>query len=189
MKLASTTILHKTDVRGVCLNLRSGREVRGAYLELEEALEGLGRRQEMDGVLLQPMARAGLETVLGVSFDPSFGPVLMAGLGGIYLELFRDVQFALHPVTDLDVERMLERLKSYRIFQGYRGEPPRDVAAFKQTLLRLSQLVEEQPHIRELDLNPVLLMEEGQGCVVVDARVRVAGIDPFNEYVISHLAD
>jgi acetate---CoA ligase (ADP-forming) len=189
MKLSSTTILHKSDVHGICLNLRSPREVRGAFLELEETLEGIGRRAEMDGVLLQPMAKAGLEAVLGVSYDATFGPVLMAGLGGVYLELFRDVQFALHPVTDLDVERMLSRLKSYRIFAGYRGEPARDIAAFKETLLRLSQMVEDHPHIRELDLNPVLLMGEGQGCCVVDARVRVAGVDPFTEYVISHLND
>ncbi|HKJ00679.1 MAG TPA: GNAT family N-acetyltransferase [bacterium] len=189
MKLSSTTILHKSDVHGICLNLRSAREVRGAFLELEETLEGQGRRAEMDGVLLQPMAHEGLETVLGVSYDPNFGPVLMAGLGGVYLELFRDVQFALHPVTDLDVERMLARLKSHRIFVGYRGEPERDLAALSETLLRLSQMVEDHPQIREIDLNPVLLMEKGQGCVVVDARVRVAGVDPFSEYVISHLSD
>ena len=189
MKLSSTTILHKSDVRGICLNLRSAREVRGAFLELEETLEGIGRRAEMDGVLLQPMAKSGLEAVLGVSYDPNFGPVMMVGLGGVYLELFRDVQFALHPVTDLDVQRMLERLKSHRIFAGYRGSPARDVKMLNETLLRLSQLVEENPHIRELDLNPVMLMEEGQGCVVVDARVRVAGIDPFTEYVIAHLKD
>ena len=189
MKLSSTTILHKSDVHGICLNLRSAREVRGAFVELEETLEAAGRRAEMDGVLLQPMASPGLETVLGVSFDPHFGPVLMVGLGGVYLELFRDVQFALHPLTDLDVERMLSRLKSHRIFTGYRGEPARDIAALKDALLRLSQLVEDHPQIRELDLNPVLLMEEGQGCQVVDARVRVAGVDAFTEYVISHLAD
>jgi acetate---CoA ligase (ADP-forming) len=189
MKLASTTILHKSDVHGICLNLRSGREVRGAFLELEETLQGIGRREEMDGVLLQPMSKSGLEAVLGMSYDPNFGPVLMVGLGGVYLELFRDVQFALHPVTDLDVERMLGRLKSHRIFVGYRGEPARDLGALSETLLRLSQLVEDHPHIREIDLNPVMLMERGQGCVVVDARVRVAGVDPFTEYVISHLSD
>jgi acetyltransferase len=189
MKLASRSIVHKSDVGGIFLNLRSGREVRGAYVELEEALERMGRRGEMDGVLLQPMAKPGLETVLGVSYDPNFGPVLMAGLGGVYLELFRDVQFALHPVTELDVERMLGRLRSQRIFAGYRGEPARDVAAFSETLLRLSQLVEEHPQIREIDLNPVLLREQGRGCQVVDARVRVAAVDPFTEYVISHLGD
>ncbi len=187
MKLASTSILHKSDVKGVYLGLRSDWEVRGAFGELEERLTQARQRKSMDGVLIQPMASSGLEAVLGVSHDATFGPVMMAGLGGVYLELFQDVQFTLLPVTDREVERMLQRLKAHRIFSGYRGEAARDVAAFSETMLRLSQLVDEHPQIHELDLNPVMLMPEGQGCVVVDARVRVQPVDPFSEYVISQI--
>jgi len=187
MKLASRTILHKTDVQGVMLGLKSGREVRGAFGELEEALEAGGRRGEMDGVLLQTMAGRGLEMVLGMIHDPQFGPVLMVGLGGTYLELFSDVQFGLHPVTDRDAARMVERLRSRRLLEGYRGEPAGDVAALQEAILRLSYLVEKHPQVREIDLNPVLVMT--QGCRVLDVRVSVAPVDPFEEYVISHLDD
>jgi acetyl coenzyme A synthetase (ADP forming)-like protein len=189
VKLASETIAHKTDVHGVFLNLRSTREVRGAFDELRDNLEKLGRLGEMDGVLVQPMAGDGLETVMGMTFDPQFGPVLMCGLGGIFVELFQDVQFALHPVTDRDVANMVNRLRSRRLFDGFRGDPARDLDAFQQTLLRLSQLVEDHPQIRELDLNPVMVKAKGEGCVVTDVRVRVQAVDRFEQFVIAHLDD
>jgi acyl-CoA synthetase (NDP forming) len=143
----------------------------------------------MDGVLVQPMARNGLEMVLGMSHDPQFGPLLMVGLGGIYLELFRDVQFALQPVTDRDISQMVDRLRSRRILDGYRGEPERDVGAVHEMLARVSQLVEENPQIREMDLNPVMVFSKGQGAQVVDVRVRVTASDPYQEYVIASLDD
>jgi acyl-CoA synthetase (NDP forming) len=189
LKLSSLTITHKTDVQGVQLGLRTGVEVRDAFGRIERALSALGRRNEMDGVLLQPMAQGGLEMVLGMSHDPQFGPVLMVGLGGIYLELFRDVQFALQPVTDREIVQMVDRLRSRRILDGYRGEPARDVEALQQMLARLSQLVEENPQIREVDLNPVMLFPKGQGGKVVDVRIRAAPSDAYQEYVIASLEE
>ncbi|HUJ75763.1 MAG TPA: GNAT family N-acetyltransferase [bacterium] len=189
LKLASRTIQHKSDVQGVQLRLRTEEEVRQAYAGMQERLRQAGMAEQMQGALIQPMASAGLEMVLGMTQDPNFGPVLMVGLGGIYLELFRDVQFALQPLTDRDAELMLERLHSRRILDGYRGEPARDVTALKEALLRLSQLVEDHPQIQEADLNPILVRAQGQGCQVLDWRFRVAPVDPFQEFVISHLED
>jgi acetate---CoA ligase (ADP-forming) len=189
IKLSSLTITHKTDVQGVQLNLRTAAEVAEAYTRIERGLTALGRRAEMDGVLVQPMAHGGLEMVLGMSHDPSFGPVLMAGLGGIYLELFKDVQFALHPVTDREIAQMVDRLRSRPILDGYRGEPARDVDALQQILARLSQMIEENPQIRELDFNPVMVFPKGQGAQVVDVRLRAAPSDPYQEYVIAGLED
>jgi acetyl coenzyme A synthetase (ADP forming)-like protein len=189
LKLSSATITHKTELKGVRLGLRSAAEVRAAYADLETHLERLGRRGEMDGVLIQPMAEEGLEVVLGMSQDPQFGPVLMVGLGGIYLELFKDVQFALHPVTDRDVSKMIDRLRARPIFDGYRGGPARDLDALREMLLRLSQLVEDHPQVRDIDLNPVLLGAAGRGGTVLDARFRVQAIDPYEEYVLRHMEE
>ncbi len=189
LKLSSLTITHKSDVQGVQLGLRSGAEVRDAFGRIERALSVLGRRKEMDGVMLQPMAQGGLEMVLGMSHDPQFGPVLMVGLGGIYLELFRDVQFVLQPVTDREIVQMVDKLRSRRILDGYRGEPARDVDALHEMLARLSQMIEENPQIREVDFNPVMLFPKGQGGQVVDVRIRAAPIDAFQEYVIASLEE
>jgi acyl-CoA synthetase (NDP forming) len=189
LKLSSMTITHKSDVQGVQLGLESAAAVREAFARIENALASRGRRKEMDGVLVQPMARKGLEMVLGMSHDPQFGPVLMAGLGGVYLELFRDVQFALQPVTDREIAQMVDRLKSRPILDGYRGEPARDVDALHGMLARLSQLVEENPQVREMDLNPVMLFSKGDGGQVVDVRIRAARTDPFQEYVIASLEE
>jgi acetyl coenzyme A synthetase (ADP forming)-like protein len=187
LKLSSATITHKTDVGGVALGLRTPEEARAAFEAMAARLEQAGRRHEMDGALVQPMAPGGLEIVLGMSQDPQFGPVMMVGLGGIYLELFQDVQFALHPVTNRDVSRMIDRLRARPVFDGYRGEAPRDLDALHEAVLRLSQMVEDHPRIKEIDLNPVLLRAKGQGCVTVDARFRVQAVDPFEEYVIASL--
>ena len=189
MKLASTTIVHKTDVGGVVLDVPNEPELRKAFADLAARLEAEGRRGEMDGVIVQPMSRSGLETVLGVSHDPLFGPVMMAGLGGIYLDLFRDVQFSLHPLTDRSASEMLASLKSSRLFAGYRGARPRDLPALREVLLRLSQLVAQHPEIKDVDLNPVMVLANGEGCRVVDARIQLAHADQFTEWVISQLDD
>jgi len=187
IKLASESIVHKTDVQGVFLGLRSAREVRGAVDELRDNLERMGRLDEMAGVLVQPMAGDGLETVMGMTFDPQFGPVLMFGLGGVFVEMFQDVQFALHPLTEQDAQRMPERLRARPLFDAFRGRTPRDLSAVRETLLRLSQLVEDHPQVREIDLNPVIVRAQGEGCVVADVRVSVQAIDRFEQFVLSHL--
>jgi len=127
----------------------------------------------MDGVTLQRMAKDGLETILGVTQDPSFGPLIMFGLGGIYAELIRDVVLRLHPLTDLDAREMVKSIRMAKLFEGYRGSPPSDIDAIQDLLLRLSTLVGDLPHVAELDLNPVKVMPEGQGYRVVDSRIMV----------------
>jgi len=171
VKLASTTITHKTDVGGVMLDLKSEGEVRQAFQQIESGLRRMGRRKEMDGVIVQPMVKEELETIVGVTQDPSFGPLMMFGSGGIYAELIGDVVVRLHPLTDLDAREMVGSVKMAKLFAGYRGSPPSDVDALAELLLRLSALIGDVPQIAELDLNPVKVMPRGEGYRVVDSRI------------------
>ena len=122
---------------------------------------------------MQRMATPGQEVIVGMTLDPTFGPLVMAGLGGVQVEMLRDVAFSLHPLTDLDPDRMLEQLKTLPMLTGWRGSPPRDVAALKEVLLRFSTLVEDFPEIKEVEINPLVVLIEGDGCVALDARVRI----------------
>jgi acetyl coenzyme A synthetase (ADP forming)-like protein len=171
VKLESPTITHKTDVGGVILNVASKNEVEKAYNTIKKNLEKLGRQQEMSGVAVQQMMSGGIETIVGVTQDPSFGPLMMFGSGGIYAELIKDVTMKLHPITDLDAAEMIRSLKMTKLFDGYRGSPPRDVKALQNLLLRVSAMVEDIPEIAELDLNPVNVMPRGEGYRVIDARI------------------
>ncbi len=173
VKLASTTLTHKTEVGGVVLDLGSAEEVRDAFRGIERRLEEKGLRDQMDGVTLQPMVKDGVEAIVGMSHDPSFGPVLMFGLGGVYVELLRDVTFRVTPVTDRDVAEMVRAVRGSRLLEGWRGSPAADTAALEEVILRLSQLVGEVPEIAELDLNPLKVLPVGQGCMAVDARIGV----------------
>ena len=171
VKLASATIVHKTDVGGVRLDLKSESEVKAAFEDIKSRLTEMGRQDEMAGVIVQRMVRGGVETIVGVTQDPSFGPLIMFGLGGIYAELMKDVAVRLHPLTDIDARELVGSIKMARLFQGFRGAPLSDTEALEDLLLRLSALVEDVPQIAELDLNPVKVMPKGEGCWVVDARV------------------
>lgn len=131
----------------------------------------------------------GVDLVLGVHTDPDFGPLMSVGVGGAYLELFQDRQFSLHPVTELEANRMLKALRAHRLLQGYGGMPPRDVKSVVDALLRLSRLVEDHPQIREVELNPLRVGAEGEGCLVVNAKMHVEKVSPYIEYVLSHLDD
>ncbi len=173
VKLASPTITHKTDVGGVVLNVASEDGVEEAYHTIRKNLEKLGREKEMSGVTVQQMITGGIETIVGVSQDPSFGPLMMFGSGGIYAELIKDVTFKLHPITDLDANEMIASLKMTRLFEGYRGSPPSDVRSIQDLLLRVSAMVEAMPEIAELDLNPVNVRPRDEGYWVVDARIIV----------------
>jgi acyl-CoA synthetase (NDP forming) len=164
VKLASATLTHKSDVGGVVLGLENEEQVRRAYADIGRRLDERGLRSQMDGVTVQPMITDGVEAIVGMTQDPSFGPVLMFGLGGVYVELLRDVTFNVAPVSDKDVREMLSSV---------RGAPPADRAALEQAILRLSQLVGEVPELAELDLNPLKVLPEGRGCTVVDARIAV----------------
>lgn len=171
VKLASASIVHKTDVDGVRLDLESEAEVIEAFNQIRSKLTEIGRDKEMGGVAVQRMVKGGVEAIAGVTQDPSFGPLLMFGTGGIYAELMQDVAVRLHPLTDVDARELVNAVKMAKLFEGFRGSPPADTKAVEDLLLRLSALIEDAPQIAELDFNPVKVMPRGHGCWVVDARI------------------
>ncbi len=173
LKLVSESITHKSEVGGVVLDLRSEAEVRRAFEDMGARLDGLGRLAEMSGALVQRQIREGVEVVVGVSHDPTFGPLMMFGLGGVQVELLRDVAFRVHPLTDRDAHDMVRSVRGFKLLEGYRGAPPGDIAALEQLLLRVSQMIEEQPGIAEMDLNPIRVLAPGRGCLALDARIGV----------------
>jgi len=173
VKLASPTITHKTDVGGVALNLMSEQEVEKAFNDMKDRIAEMGRQAEMEGVIVQRMVAGGIEVIVGVTQDPSFGPLIMFGLGGVYAELAKDVAVRLHPLTDRDARELVGSIKMAKLFEGVRGAPPSDTQSLEDLLLRLSALVEDIPQITELDFNPVKVMERGEGYRVVDARIMV----------------
>jgi len=123
------------------------------------------------GVQISRMVLSGEEVILGIKKDPSFGPVIMFGLGGLYVEIFKDVSFRVAPIDETIADSMIKQIKSYKILDGIRGKVPRDIAAIKGCLMRLSQLALECPQIEELDINPLIVLEENKGCYVADARI------------------
>jgi acyl-CoA synthetase (NDP forming) len=144
-----------------------------AFAAIEAAVSQLGRRAEMSGVTVQAMVREGLETIVGATRDPAFGPLVLFGLGGVQVELLKDVYFRVHPLTDLDAAQMVRGIRGAKLLEGFRGSPPGDVPALEQAILRVSQMVGEFPEIAELDLNPLKVLPPGRGCIALDARVRV----------------
>jgi len=174
VKLLSDTITHKTEVGGVILGLHSQRGVEQAFIQISERLVSLGREDEMQGVVVQKMISRGVEVIVGVTQDPSFGPLILFGMGGIYAELFKDVAFRIHPLTDVDAQEMIRSVKAYQLLKGWRGSEPSDIKAIEELLLRISAMVEDQSQITELDLNPVKILERTNGYMVVDARVMLA---------------
>ena len=170
-KAIAPGLLHKSDVGGVQLGLRSSADVGRAVDAIERAMRTAG--VALEGILLQREVGGGVEALVGVTTDPTFGPLLVCGLGGVLVELLKDVSFRLTPVTDVDAREMLASLKGSRLLDGYRGSPVADRAALVDVIMRVSALVEVVPELRELDLNPVKVLAPGHGAVVVDARLRV----------------
>jgi acyl-CoA synthetase (NDP forming) len=173
LKLVSASITHKSDVGGVVLDLRSETEVREAFRGIGARLAARGLKGRMEGVLVQPMIREGVEAIVGVTHDRSFGPLVMFGIGGVHVELLRDVAFRVHPLTDRDARDLVRSVRGFPLLEGYRGAPPGDVEALEGLLLRVSQLAGDHPEIAEMDLNPLKVLPPGRGCIVVDARVLV----------------
>jgi len=171
LKILSPDIVHKTDVGGVLVDLRSPQEVREGFTSMMAHVRAVRPDAEILGVLVQRYARGGRETIVGMTWDPKFGPVLMFGLGGIYVEALQDVVFRIQPVSDLDALDMVRSIRGHKLLEGIRGEPPADIAALAESIERVGQLVGEHPAIRELDINPLLATEHG--VLAVDARVRV----------------
>ncbi len=169
MKINTPPILHKTEVGGVMVDLRSDAEVKKAWNELRSRV-GEIKKGEKFSVVMQQMITGAVETVIGMTTDPSFGPLIMFGLGGIYVEVMKDVAFRINPLTPQKARRMIESLKSYPLLTGFRGAPPVDLEIVEETLLRVSQLVKDFDCLSEIDINPFIVSAERERCIAVDAR-------------------
>jgi acetyl coenzyme A synthetase (ADP forming)-like protein len=171
LRIVSPDILHKTDVGGVVLNLKTGNEVMNAY---DGILTGVARfmpRARIHGVLVYHMVPKGREMIIGMSQDVQFGPLVMFGLGGIYVNFLKDVSFRLAPLSEPEAREMMEETKAFTLLKGMRGEPPSDIEALKNTILRVGQLVWDFPEIVEMDINPVIVYGWGEGCIALDVKM------------------
>lgn len=173
LKVVSRAIPHKTEVGGVRLSVSSPDEVRRSYEEIEAALAARGLADRFEGVLVQEMVTDGVETFVGVTQAPGFGPLIGFGIGGVAVEVWRDVAFRVHPLTDVDAREMLDQIRGRALLDGFRGAPPADREALADAILRVDRMVGDLPEIEELDLNPLFALPPGQGVVAVDARIRV----------------
>ena len=171
MKIVSPQILHKSDAGGVVVGLKTREDVKKAFRQIVENARQYDANAVIDGVLVQKMAPPGDETILGMNRYPIFGPLLMFGLGGIYVELFQDVVFRLAPISRNEARRMMHEIKGYKIFKGFRGKAESDLAAVETALVSLSDMVVHHPEIVEMDINPLLVHGEGQGATVADCRI------------------
>ncbi len=171
IKIVAEQISHKSDVGGVQLNLRSGSAVAEAFVEMMERVHRVYPDAKMDGVLVQPMIIGGRELILGGRQDPQFGPVVLVGLGGIFVEIFEESQVRVAPISKRAALEMIENLRGYQILAGARGHKPVDIDSVVETLLHLSQLLTDFPEIKELDINPLRVFHKGDGCRALDARI------------------
>lgn len=170
LKIVSPQILHKTEFGGVRVGISDEARLRADYAGLLEVVKAKAPDAEVWGVLVQQMAPRGTETILGMKRDPSFGPLLMFGLGGILVEVLKDVVFRVAPINEISADSMVAGIKAAALLRGFRGEAPRDVPRIKECLQRLSQLVTDHPEFDEIDINPLLVYEQGRGALVLDAR-------------------
>jgi acetyl coenzyme A synthetase (ADP forming)-like protein len=171
MKISSPDILHKSDIGGVKVGISDAASARDTF----ELIEYRARKYSPDariwGVLVQEMVRKGRELLVGVNRDPQFGPLVAVGMGGIYVEVLKDVAFRLAPISEEEVREQLRSIRTFPLLRGVRGEPQADIAAIEETVLRVSQLVTDFPEIVEMDINPLVAHNEGEGAVVLDARI------------------
>jgi 4-hydroxybutyryl-CoA synthetase (ADP-forming) len=171
MKIVSPDIIHKSDAGGVKVGIKTDDELRNSFRTITENALKYKSDAKINGVLVQEMIKSAKETILGASQDPTFGPVIMFGLGGIYVEVLKDVVFRIVPIDEQEAIRMVESIKTIKLLKGVRGEKSSDLRAIADSLQRLSQLVVDFPEIKEFDINPLLVLEEGKGARVVDARI------------------
>jgi len=169
MKIVSPDIIHKTDAGGVKLNIKDETEARLAYQEIISKAKKYNKNAKILGVIVYSMVPQGTEIIIGMMKDPHFGPVAMFGLGGIFVEVLKDISFRIIPLEEKDAREMITEIKGYDILKGARGEPPRDIQAIKEVLMKVSKLTTENPEINEIDLNPIFVFEKG--LQIVDARM------------------
>ncbi len=169
LKIASPDILHKSDAGGIRLGLETPEQVEAACDEILKNVSEKHPRVKVHGISVQKMALPGVEVIIGMTKDVQFGPVLMFGLGGLWVEILEDVSLRVTPITRKDAGEMIREIKGYKLLTGYRGQEPVDISALEDMLLAVSAFVEENPAVKEIDLNPVIA--RGDGAVAVDARV------------------
>jgi acetyltransferase len=174
LKLASPDILHKSDIGGVMLDVRDAAAARAGFATLVARAAAAHPLAAVRGVKVQKMVTGGQEVIVGVKRDPIFGPLVMFGLGGIYVEALADVSFRLAPLSAADAWEMIGEVRSAKLLAGVRGAAPADRTALVEAIVRIGQLAAERPEIAELDVNPLLVLPEGQGVVAVDVRVILA---------------
>jgi len=169
LKVASPDITHKSDAGGVELNISGPEQVRESYDRIISSARKHDSKAIIDGVSIQKMVPKGIELIVGMSTDRTFGPMIMFGIGGVFVEVLKDVAFRIAPLSEKDAHEMIREIKGFALLTGFRGEKPVDVAYLENLLMKVSRLVEENPEIQELDLNPVIAYPES--AVVVDARI------------------
>ncbi|MCQ1536919.1 acetyl-CoA synthetase [Methanosarcina sp. KYL-1] len=171
MKVVSPQISHKSDVGGIKLSLQNAGEVRAAFEDMMEAIPKKMPDAVLEGVQLQQMLSGGREVIIGMVRDPTFGPMLMFGLGGIYVEILKDVRFAIAPVNESEARDLITGIKTYPLLAGVRGAEPSDIEALADSIIRISQLVCDFPEIEEFEINPMIVFERGKGALAVDMRL------------------
>lgn len=169
LKIVSPQIIHKSDVGGVQVGIESAGEVESAYDRIMSSVGEKAEKASVEGVLVRPHAPEGLECIVGMMKDPQFGPAVMFGLGGIFVELLKNVAFSVLPLTRNDAEQMIRETKGYELLKGIRGNEPKDIPAIIDCLVRTAAMVEENPEIQQIDINPLIVYEKGAR--VLDARV------------------
>lgn len=167
MKIISPDVIHKSDVGGVILNINSRNEAYEAFRRIEEIAKNFGYK--LEGVLLEEMAKQGIETIIGAKMDPQFGPVIMFGLGGIFTEVFNDISLRIAPINKEEALEMISEIKAYKILKGYRGKKPSDLESLAEAILKVSNIIMDYNEISEIDLNPTIVYDIGYR--VVDARI------------------
>ena len=171
LKIASPQIIHKSDAGGVKVNLQNAKDVENAFNTIIKNAKKYNKKADIKGVLVVEMVKGGKEMIIGSKLEPGFGPVVMLGMGGIYVEVLKDVTFKLAPMTNIEADDMISSIKTKKILEGVRGEKPSDINKLSECIQRLSQLVSDFNEIKELDMNPVLVMEKNKGCKVLDVRI------------------
>lgn len=171
LKIISPDIVHKSDVGGVLINLKDANEVKHGFIKIIENVKKHKSDAKIIGILVQQMVSQGLEVIVGSIKDKFFEHVIIFGLGGIFTEILKDISMRVLPITRNDVEEMIREIKAYPILLGYRGLPKRDLESLVQLILNFSKVLEDNPVISECDLNPVIVLEEGKGSYIVDARI------------------
>jgi acetyltransferase len=174
IKAIGRELIHKTEVGGVMIDIHNDDELVNAERKILTSLKEKGIEAKLDGFLIQPYMRGGIETIMGVFKDPKAGHLIMFGLGGVMVEVIKDVKFQLLPINDVEAKTLVKSIQSYKLLTGVRGNPPVDLDYIEENLLRLSQLIEDFPVFTEIDFNPFVFKPSRKECKILDARIRVA---------------